>query len=197
MTNNCNANNSFGKRFELSLYSNCTVFDLRNIIGVLTNVPAELIKITRISTKSEIKDVSNGKTLADLEFKNNEDLIAQKKNLDNIEKAPLTLPGGVLTQEARAIFEEWFDTFSKDGLMRKEDTVAFIWSCTDDNCSINDPRVSNLFRDYDNDNDGCVTKEEFVDFYRNSSIKKPDVVRANIISHNYTNDLKKITDLSN
>lgn len=80
--------------------------------------------------------------------------------------------------------------------MRKEDTVAFIWSCTDDNCSLNDPRVTGLFRDYDNDNDGCVTKDEFVEFYRVSSVKKPEVVRSNIMSHNYTNDLKKITDLS-
>ena len=189
VTNSCNANNTFGKRFELSLYSNCTIFDLRNIVGVLTNVPAEMIKITRVGTKSEIKEVQNGQTLADLEFKNNEDLIATKKNLDNIEKAPLTQLGGQLTPEARAIFEDWFDTFSKDGLMRKEDTVAFIRSCTDDNCSLNDPRVTGLFRDYDNDNDGCVTKEEFVEFYRVSSVKKPDVVRSNIISHNYTNDL--------
>lgn len=197
MTNSCNSNNQYGKRFELSLYSNCTIFDLRNVIGVLTNVPAEMIKITRISTKSEIKDIENGKTLADLEFKNNEDLVVTKKNLDNIEKLPLTQMGGQLTPEAREIFEEWFNTFSKDGMMRKEDCVAFIRSCTDDNCLITDPRVTNLFRDYDNDNDGCVTWEEFVEFYWVSSVKKPDVVRSNIISHNYTNDLKKITDLSN
>ena len=73
--------------------------------------------------------------------------------------------------------------------MWKEDTVAFIWSCTDDNCSITDPRVMNLFRDYDNDNDGCVTREEFVEFYRVSSVKKPEVVWSNILSHNYTNAL--------
>jgi len=103
------------------------MFDLRNIIGVMTNVPAEMIKVVRISSKDkeEIKDVDNGKTLADLNFKNNEDLVASKKNID-IEKAPLTQTGGQLTPEARAIFEDWFDTFSKDGLMRKEDTVAFI-----------------------------------------------------------------------
>lgn len=81
--------------------------------------------------------------------------------------------------------------------MKKEDTVAFIRSCTDDNCTINDQRVVNLFRDYDNDNDGCVTREEFVEFYRAASVKKPDVVRSNIIANNYTNDLKKITDVSN
>lgn len=147
------------------------MFDLRNIIGVMTNVPAEMIKVVRISSKDkeEIKDVDNGKTLADLNFKNNEDLVASKKNID-IDKAPLTQVGGQLTPEARAIFEDWFETFSKDGLMRKEDTVAFIRSCTEDNCSINDNRVTNLFRDYDNDNDGCVTKEEFVEFYRQSCL---------------------------
>jgi hypothetical protein len=43
-----------------------------------------------VSSKSDFLDIENGKTLGDLNFKNNEDLIASKKNLDNIEKAPLT-----------------------------------------------------------------------------------------------------------
>ena len=168
--NSCNQNQSYGRKFELYLYSNTTIFDLRNIIGVLTNVPAEVIKLNRMSTKKEIKDQENGKTLGDLEFKHNEELIAVKKSLDYVDKQPLTVKGGELTPEARQVFEDWFNGFSKEGLMRKEDTQAFIKSCTSDDCSINDPRIQKLFA-YDADNDGAVTKDEFVDFYRQSSIQ--------------------------
>lgn len=79
--------------------------------------------------------------------------------------------------------------------MRKEDTQAFIKSCTSDDCLITDPWISKLFN-YDVDNDGAVTRDEFVEFYRSSSVQRPEVVWQNIISHNYTHDLKKITDLS-
>lgn len=59
--------------------------------------------------------------------------------MDNVEKIPLTTKGGELTKEAKAIFVDWFQSFSKDGLMSRDDCVAFIRSCTDDNCTINDP----------------------------------------------------------
>ena len=101
-------------------------------------------------------------TLGDLNIKSKENIMAMKRNLDHIEKAPLCNHDGSLTPEARAIFELWFDSFSKDGLMDPDDCVEFICSCTEDRCSKNDSRVTKLFDNYDSDGDGKVTKEEFV-----------------------------------
>lgn len=188
-------NKTIGRRFELALYSNATVYDIKRIVGAVNKVPAEYVRLVRSSTTSEIKDMDNGKTLADLAFKPNEVLIANKQNTANVPKAPLLNPDKSLTPEARSIFGEWFDGFSHDGLMTPEDCVEFIRSCTDDKCKTTDGRVKNLFQNHDHDNDGKVDKEGFVEFYRQASVRKEEVVRANILAHNYRNDLKKISDM--
>jgi hypothetical protein len=195
ITNSVSYNKLIGRKIELALYSNATVYDIKRIIGAINKVPAEYVKLIRYSTTSEIKDIDNGKTLAELNFKPNEQLIANKQNLGNIPKAPLLNKDKSLTQEAKDIFGEWFDDFSHDGLMTPEDCVEFIRSCTDDKCKTSDNRVRNLFQNHDHDNDGKVDKDGFVEFYRLACVKKEDVVRSNILAHNYRNDLRKISDM--
>jgi len=195
ITNSVAPGEARGRKYELSLYSNTTVFEIRNIVGVLIGLPAEFIKLTRFGNKGEIKDKDNGKTIGDLEFKNGESLVANKRNLDNIENAPLTNLDGSLTEDAEAIFHSWFDDFSPNGYMTRQDAVNFIRSCTDDKCTLKDQRIIKLF-EYDADKDDKLTKEEFTEFYRNSSVRRPEIVRSNIIAHNYTNDLKKISEES-
>ena len=194
ISNSVSYNKLIGKKVELSLYSNSTVYDIKRIMGAINKVPAEYVRLIRYSTSSEIKDIDNGKTLAELNFKPNENLIANKQNMGNIPKAPLLNKDKSLTKEAINIFGEWFDDFSVDGLMTQEDCVEFIRSCTDDKCSINDSRVKNLFADHDYDGDGKVDKKGFIEFYRLSCLRKEEVVRANILAHNYRNDLRKISD---
>jgi len=196
VTNSVSYNKTIGKRIELSLYSNRTVYDIKRIIGAVNKVPAEYVRLIRFSTASEIKDVDNGKTLADLGFKPNESLIANKQSLGNIPKAPLLNPDKSLTKEAVSIFGEWFDAFSHDGLMTPEDCVEFIRSCTDDKCKTSDGRVKNLFQGHDHDGDGKVQRDEFIEFYRQACIRKEEVVRANILAHGYRNDLVKLSSVS-
>lgn len=196
ISNSVSYNKLIGRKIELSLYSNSTVYDIKRIIGAVNKVPAEYVRLIRYSNTSEIMDIDNGKTLAELNFKPNENLIANKQNLGNIPKAPLMNPDKSLTKEAISIFGEWFDSFSVEGLMTPEDCVEFIRSCTDDKCKTSDNRVRNLFTNHDYDNDGKVDKAGFVEFYRLACLKKEDVVRSNILAHNYRNDLKKISDMT-
>jgi len=195
ITNSVSYNKNIGRRIELSLYSNSTVYDIKRIVGAINKVPAEYVRLIRYSTSSEIKDIDNGKTLSELNFKSNETLTANKQNLGNIPKAPLINPDKSLTPEAIGIFGEWFDAFSHEDLMTPEDCVEFIRSCTDDKCKTSDSRVKNLFQNHDHDNDGKVDKSGFVEFYRLACVKKEEVVRSNILAHNYRNDLKKISDM--
>ena len=194
ITNSVSYNKLIGRKIEVSLYSNATVYDIKRIIAAINKVPAEYVKLIRSATSSEIKDIHNGKTLSELNFKTNETLIANKQNLGNIPKAPLLNRDKSLTKEAEDIFGEWFDDFSHEGLMTPEDCVDFIRSCTDDKCKTSDTRVKNLFNNHDHDNDGKVDKAGFVEFYRLACVKKEEVVRSNILAHNYRNDLKKISD---
>ena len=194
ITNSVSYNKLIGRKIELSLYSNATVYDIKRVIGAVNRVPAEYVKLIRTATTSEIKDIDNGKTLSELNFKSNEVLVANKQNLGNIPKAPLLNKDKSLTKEATDIFGEWFDEFSHEGLMTPDDCVEFIRSCTDDKCKTTDNRVRNLFNNHDYDNDGKVDKAGFVEFYRLACVKKEEVVRSNILAHNYRNDLKKISD---
>ena len=196
INNSVSYNKLIGRKIEVSMFSNATIYDIKRVIGAINKVPAEYVRLIRgASTTNEIKDIDNGKTLADLSFKPNESLTAIKQNMGNVPKAPLLNPDKTLTPEAQIIFGEWFDTFSHDGLMTPEDCAEFIRSCTDDKCKIDDGRVKNLFRDHDHDNDGKVEKIEFVEFYRQACIRKEEVVRSNILAHNYRNDLRKISDM--
>ena len=111
VTNSVLYNKTIGKRIEFSLYSNMTVYDIKRIIGAVNKVPSKYVRIIRFLTASKIKDVDNGKTLADLGFKLNESLIANKQSLDNIPKASLLNPDKSITIEAISIFCEWFDAF--------------------------------------------------------------------------------------
>jgi hypothetical protein len=195
ITNSVSYNQLIGRYIELSMFSNSTVYDIKRIIGQINKVPAEYVRLIRYSTTNEIKDVDNGKTLAELNFKNNESLIASKQNMGNIPKAPLLNKDKSLTPEAIAIFGEWFDDFSHDGFMTPEDCVEFIRSCTDDKCKTTDGRVRNLFNNHDKNGEGRVNKDGFIEFYRLACVRKEEVVRANILAHNYRNDLRKISDM--
>ncbi len=77
ITNTVNKMKSIGKRFEISLFSNRTLFDLKNLIGVMTEIPPEYVAIVR--DKIEFKQEDNGKTLGDLGFKPEEKIEIEKQ----------------------------------------------------------------------------------------------------------------------
>ena len=103
---------------------------------------------------------------------------------------------GEFNPKVRRIFEELFDKFAVDGYMDPESTAKYTWSCTDDGCGVDDTRVKSLFRTYDLDWDNRITKDEFIQFYHDASVKKPPVVWSNIYNHNYNNAFEKITPSS-
>lgn len=50
--------------------------------------------------------------------------------------------------------------------------------------------MDRLFKDYDRDEDGKITKQDYVDFYTDKAIQKPDVVWSNLNCNGIGNDLK-------
>lgn len=72
-----------------------------------------------------IKDIENGKTLAELGFQNNEVFTAYKINVEEeVANAPLTGSDGKLTDKARQIFNEWFDMYSDESGSMTRETCA-------------------------------------------------------------------------
>ena len=59
-----------------------------------------------------------------------------------------------------------------------------------DYCKADDRRVKDIFAKFDNDKDGFLVEENFVDFYTSASQDRKSVVWSNLHSHRYRNDLR-------
>jgi len=55
---------------------------------------------------------------------------------------------------------------------------------------LTDSRVVRLFNEYDKDIDGKLTRDEFIEFYKDRALQKPELVWSNLNTHGYGNDLK-------
>jgi len=111
-----------------------------------------------------LKELENGKTLAELRFKPNEQLTAFRRNVYSAPYVPLlNETGDELSDRAAHIFTEWFNMFSVEDpafpgrrVMTPPTCVDFTRSCTEDPCLEDDPRVVGLFAMYDTDGDGKI-----------------------------------------
>ena len=90
------------------------------------------------------------------------------------------------------IFNEWFDSYSINNQMTPQTCAAFVKDVTNsyENISFEDERVKSLFKSKDTNNDGFIEREDFVQFYVESTITKPKLVYENLHAMNYRNDLK-------
>lgn len=74
--------------------------------------------------------------------------------------------------------------FSEEGYMTPETCVNFIKDSTNDpNVTSSDQRVTRLFDDYDKDKDGKLSLSDFLDFYRDRAVTRPDLVWSNLSAH--------------
>lgn len=75
--------------------------------------------------------------------------------------------------------------------MTPETCVEFIKSSIKDvSVTIYDSRITSLFDTYDSNHDGKLTKEEFLHFYKDKSLERPELVWSNLDAHHISNNLK-------
>ena len=190
VTNNLSSKN---KKFDLHVYSNTTIWELKRAIGKQVESSAECIRILYMGT--EVKDCDNGKTLADLRFKAKANILVSKKSMDNIPKTPLIDSNKQMIPKAVEIFTSWFHKFAIDGMMNAQGCADFVRSCTNDTCKADDRRVIELFKTYDDDKDGFISHKNFMEFYRSACLDRETVVWSNLASNGYRNDLKKLSEV--
>lgn len=98
----------------MSIYSNATVWEFKKAVSKQLDLAPKYLKLERANGKI-IKDLDNGKTLAELGIQNNEFISAFKIHVEEeVANAPLIGPDGTLTDKAKAIFNEWFDMYSDE-----------------------------------------------------------------------------------
>lgn len=128
ITNSLKAGTKYQQKLELAVNSNITLFELRKIIGenvarVYTNEKTYVqetpchpysVRIYRYSGCSDIPESDNGKTLAELKFKRNEQLTIYRRSVTNSSRLPLVnLDGTDLNPRLLKILNDAFDKFSE------------------------------------------------------------------------------------
>lgn len=101
-----------------------------------------------------------------------------------------------LTDRAREIFSEWFDLYStNEGVMTPQSTALFIKGATHETVTAEDGRIKGLFSGYDQNKDGKLEREEFLQFYTEAARDKVDRVYDNLKNHFIRTDLVKLSDV--
>jgi len=193
--NNATTSKNVPKKMDIEAYSNTTIWQLKKELGKYIESSPECIKIS-IGTK-ELKDTDNGKTIGELMQKRSSTLTLDKKNMDDIPKAPLVTEDNKLTPKAKVAFTEIFNKFAKDGKMNNEGAAQFIQNTTGEpSVAACDTRVKMLFANFDTDKDGFLDADGFCEFYRDAIVtKREDTVRQNLAVHGFRNDLKRMNEV--
>lgn len=179
----------------MSIYSNTTFWEFKKEVAKQLDLAPKYMKVEKMG--NSIKDIDNGKTLAELGFQAQDTLTIYKINIEEeVPNAPLIGPDSHLSEKAKQIFNEWFDNYSdENGQMTKETCALFIKGCTGEYPGVNDERIANLFKVYDSNSDGKIERSEFLTFYETAARSKPETVRENLRAHNIRNDLKKLSEV--
>ncbi|EGR27434.1 hypothetical protein IMG5_196170 [Ichthyophthirius multifiliis] len=176
--------------FTIKIYSNDSVIDLLQKVGLNIKCTWEEVSLYIIDSQREISVKENGRSLAEIKLKNGQKINVFKKKAPLVKEEPILLENGEVNPVAINIFKKWFWMFAKDGKMFSEEIAKFINSCTHDNCQANDSRVVSTLNAYDKEQKGYLSEENFILFYYQACKTKPLVVRKNLESYHYRRDLK-------
>lgn len=115
-----------------------------------------------------------------------------------IPQADLVNKSGQVTPQLNKVFNDWYDQYSTNGRMTREDCAKFVKNVTNarDDIQADDHRVNFLFTTYDIQNESYIPREGFVSFYVECT-KKPDkkaTVWENLRNMGYRNDLKRLDE---
>lgn len=131
-----------------------------------------------------------------MKIMNYEIITVRKKAKDTGSRAPLLTDEGSLTPEAAKVFNDMFTKLSSpDGFMYPSDSVKFLKHVngySNDYVNEDNPTLKSFFAQYDPENLGYITREEFLRFYTEKSEKVPETVWRNLQNAKIGNDLKPI-----
>jgi len=127
------------------------------------------------------------------------EILIMKNSLNHtIPQTELLDNDGEVIPKLIEIFNEWYDTYSTDGKMFRDDCAKFIRTVTNskDGILLDDDRVNFLFCSYDVENFGYVPREGFIAYFVEQT-KKPEkkiTIWENINNMGFRNDLKRFSE---
>lgn len=181
--------------FFIKVYGNTTMWDLKEILAKKASVCVDFIKIT-LPKNLELEDTDHGRTIIDIGLNDFDSLKITRNTLDSLIPMAEICVNGQVVPECVKIFNDWYDTYSTEGKMTREDCARFVKAVTNsrEDIGVEDQRIRGLFETYDKNKDGLLEREEFVGFYLECSLKpeKKRVVWDNLKTMGIRNDLKRV-----
>ena len=175
----------------IRIYSNTTIFELKEILSRKVFIAKDFL---RIKVKDyEIQTSDHGNTVGGLGLMNDDVLICDTNGLELKIPNKELVKDGEIVPELVQIFKGWFERFSTDGKMSREECGKFIKEliANKDPIEGDDSKVSILFR-YDEDKDGFLEESDVLKFYFESTFTKPKIVWENLKNMKVRNDLKNV-----
>lgn len=129
------------------------------------------LELVRQSDQRMLSDKYNGRTMGELKVKNQEVVVANKRLTAEVERVELTTGVGAneMVPRLKEIVVMWFGMFSTNQRMSMDQCASFINSCTGDNCKGSENRLKVLYDEWDSDQDGLLTLNDFLAFYEKSA----------------------------
>lgn len=186
-------NQEIPKKVELTISSNTTLWQIRQMISQKVRVLWDQFRIVRNLPRVELKDSDNCKTITELRLRSSENFTVIRR-ASNLNRVSLLDEDGQLSPEITKIVKIWYRKFAEEpDSMSQEACSNFTNSCLGEPTK-NLSRINEIFADFDSNRDGFLTEQDFLDFYLSACINKPQVVWTNVYAHNYRNDLKNYED---
>jgi len=189
------------RAFVIKLYTSCTVWEFKSEIAKLLGLAPKYLEF-EFPGKRFLKDKQHGIDMQSLGLKNNDIITTRKVSINEfIQQAPLTDPAtNWLVPKAEAIFTEWFEMFKNPvkGTMDNFGVARFITKTTKMSCISSEPKVAELISQYDSDNDGALSLQDFLQFYYDAAEypgEKRQACYKNLKNLNVRPDLVKLSEV--
>jgi len=188
-------NNTMQKSQNLvvGVYTSATVWEFVSEVSKMLWLTPKHVEF-RLPNNKVIDESMNGMVLSQLGFKQGDVITARKVTVDEDIPTGQFLEKGVFTPKARAIFEEWWEVYKEEGTedFTPNSAVRFIKGCTHEDVGPEDSRIEGLFKIYDREKTGKMTKDHFMEFFRSACADKLERVLENLKCHNIRADMQKI-----
>lgn len=145
----------------------------------------------RLPDNKVIDETMHGMVLGELGFKQGDVISARKITVDEEVATAVFVENGKFTPQAQEIFEEWWDVYKAEGTedFTPESGTRFIKGCTHEDIGPEDSRIEGLFKLYDKEKTGKMSKDHFMDFFLKACTDKLDRVLENMKCHHIRPDL--------
>ena len=180
------------KAFDVKLFSNATVWDVREAVALKCQVTTASVRLFKGGV--ELRDLDNACSLGDLKFGAKEVVLASARG-DSVHVPLLANPMAHasvarLSEAAAAALTAIFNRFcGTDGTMNREELLSYFGACGVPADAVGEERLRGIFASHDTNPSGAMTLPGFLQFYAEAAVSRETAVWNDLATHGYDGNL--------